>query len=156
MADVDKNGFLIDLSEKNYANFWEADYETLSRPEQVFRAVWDLESDVNNGGFDQYFFNASGDTSFDVVNALKAIGANKVAAVLSKAVALFGLDGPARDQSLREEQLENAGLGDEDLRAEKFEPLTAKFLEYPDDLTGLLYDYVLKNAANIRNVQLPV
>lgn len=64
---------LIALSESPDARFWRVDYHQLSPPERVFRAIWELEGEANNGGLDQYFFNSSGSLVPDVVDALKTI-----------------------------------------------------------------------------------
>jgi hypothetical protein len=63
----------------------------------VFVCVWELEADVNNGGFDQYYFNSSGDLAGDAVESLNAIGAKNTADVVRQANALFGAGGPAVD-----------------------------------------------------------
>ena len=51
---MDKNRYLAELAEHPGARFWRAPFESLSRPEQVFRCVWELESDVSVGGFEIY------------------------------------------------------------------------------------------------------
>ena len=48
---MNKNSQLIEISEKG--RFWKLDFDELTPSEQVFRAIWDLEGDVNNGGFEQ-------------------------------------------------------------------------------------------------------
>jgi hypothetical protein len=44
------NRRLIKLSESSTSRFWRLDYGDLSPPERVFLLVWELESEVNNGG----------------------------------------------------------------------------------------------------------
>ena len=41
-----------------YDNLAKFSWSELSEPERAFVAVWELEAEVNNGGFSQYFFNA--------------------------------------------------------------------------------------------------
>ena len=36
-----------------------------------------LEAEVNNGGFDQYFYNSAGDNTAETIQALETIGATK-------------------------------------------------------------------------------
>jgi hypothetical protein len=36
-------------------------WDALSDRDRILITVWELEADVNNGGFDQYFFNSAGD-----------------------------------------------------------------------------------------------
>lgn len=140
---MDKNEALITLSEQG--RFWKIAFEELSAPEQVFRAVWDLESDVNNGGFEQYYRNSSGDTACHVVRALTEIGARDAAGIVARANSAFPQASPPRDQGDREEQLEVIGPKNEDL----WDSLDDEFLSYPDDLTELLYEYVKRQRANI-------
>ena len=73
--DREMNRRLIRLSESPTSRFWRLDYKDLSIPERVFLVIWELESEVNNGGFQQYFYNSSGALAPHVVSALKAIGA---------------------------------------------------------------------------------
>jgi hypothetical protein len=115
----------------------------LSPFEQVFAAVWSLEGEVNNGGFDQYFFNSAGDHAAAAKIALVSIGALRTAAVLAQAMALFGSSGPSEDQSTRQEQLEVLAEASD----EPFESLDQEFLRYPEDLSELLASHMSKNAA---------
>ena len=140
---MDKNKQLIQLSERG--RFWRVPFDELSPPEQVFRAVWDLEADVNNGGFDQYFFNDSGDTAFAVVGALEAIGAHRAARIAAAANALFPGSTPPRDRDERQAQLDAL----EEKNKAVLEDLDQEFYRYPDNLIELLHDYVKRNAASI-------
>ena len=49
--------------------------------ELVVKLVEDFEAEVNNGGFDQFFFNSRGDFSIESLEALELIKANKTAAI---------------------------------------------------------------------------
>ena len=62
----------------------------MSEPERVFVAVWTLEADVNNGGFDQYYVNSSGDYAWFAPQALRAVGAEKTAEIVEQANTAFG------------------------------------------------------------------
>ena len=42
---------------------------SLSKPERYIRAVQEMRREVNNGGFDQFFHNNSGELAFDLVPA---------------------------------------------------------------------------------------
>ena len=144
---MDKNAALIRLSERG--RFWSVPFEELAVAEQVFRAVWDLEADVNNGGFGQYYSNSSGDTAFAVVDALKKLGALDAAEIVAEANAVFPHALPPVERDRRQEILralkpeQTAGL----------ERLDERFFAYPDDLTELLFAYVSKNAAQIQGAR---
>lgn len=140
---MDRNEVLIRLSETG--RFWQVDFEDLSRPEQVFRAIWELESEVNNGGFEQYYANSSGDTALAVVEALEAIGAREAARIVKAAHGVFPEGRPSPDATERQSALEE--LGPDSLA--RLEELDQEFFRYPDNLTALLYDYVREHAAQV-------
>ncbi len=56
-----KNQILIRLSESKNTQFGKEDFSRQSLPQKVFSAIWAVESEVNNGGFSQYFVNSSVD-----------------------------------------------------------------------------------------------
>lgn len=141
---MDKNKWLIALSERG--RFWREEFDDLSHAEQVFLAIWELEAQVNNGGFDQYFSNTSGDTAFAVVDALKTIGAPEAARIVAKATSVFPGSSPPRDREQRQRLL-NA-LPPE--REAVLDSLDEEFYGYPDNLTELLYEYVIRNVAEIQ------
>src|SRR5215510_10324950 len=49
-------------------------------------AVEQLQAEVNNGGFDQYFVNSAGDLAVEALEGLQLIGATKFENVLSRAL----------------------------------------------------------------------
>ncbi len=63
-------------------------------------STWELEADVNNGGFDQYFANTDGALIDEAITGFRLIGANRTAALVERArsargdrAALDALDG---------------------------------------------------------------
>jgi len=142
----DKNKWLINLSDEVLARLGDQEFETLSRPEQVFVCIWELEADVNNGGFDQYFFNGGGDHAQTAPEALAAIGAHSMKRIVEAALTVFGADGPPRDRNLRQSALE--ALSED--QATRLDELSQAFWAYPDDLTERLYDFVTQNIGDIR------
>jgi len=115
--------------------------ESLSAPERVFYITQSLEMEVNNGGFSQYFFNSSGDFANEVVNAFVEIGAIKTAEICKKAVAIFGEKVPA-DRFERDDV-----ISDNEELEEILCECDDAFYKYPDALTTLNYEYVMKNKA---------
>src|SRR5207247_5287224 len=83
---MDKNAFLIDLSESKRTDFGKVDFAQQSESQQVFSAIWELESQVNNGGFDQYFRNSDSDIISFAPSALRAIGASACAEIVEAAI----------------------------------------------------------------------
>ena len=61
---------------------------------------------MHNGGFDQFFFNSQGNHAAGTLDALRAVGAAKSRALLEKAMALFGSEGPSEDRDVRWQQMD--------------------------------------------------
>ena len=72
---MNKNKYLIDLSESDRTRFGKEYFVDQSLPQKVFSSIWAVKSEVNNGGFYQYFQNSSAETAPFVVQALDTIGA---------------------------------------------------------------------------------
>ena len=147
---MDKNSTLIALHESRDSAFGKLPYPELSPEERVFLHVWELEAEVNNGGFDQYFINSSGDHASEVVESLEAIGAVQAAAIAQKAISIaFGNSLPQEDESARNSVMRA-------LPEEKLEELSgcdSEFYLYPDNLTELLFSFVVANKGAIRGAQ---
>jgi len=106
----------------------------------VLSALWALEAEVNNGGFDQFFFNSAGDLAFYAPEALRSIGANRMAALAEEANSVFGPGGPPRDWETRRAQVRQFS----DEVQERLDRLDSQFYEYPDDIRKLLQAYLEK------------
>jgi hypothetical protein len=144
MADIE--AYLIPLSEKVCPRLWEEGWDSLSPAEQVFACVWQLEAEVNNGGFDQFYSNSAGDQAVETVAALETIGAGHTAAIVRRANALFGAGGPPKDRDVRENSLDAV----RDRNGGELEALDSSFYEYQDNLSQLLYAYVMAHRTEIR------
>src|SRR6185503_6796738 len=136
---MDKNGFLIDLSESKRTDFGRIEFAKQPEAQRVFSAVWELESQVNNGGFDQYFRNSDSDIIAFAPAALKAIGAKACAKVVEQAIKIISPLPAGQDE--RCESLDALS----EKKQDKLESLDSKFFEYPDNLTDLLFAYVAKH-----------
>jgi hypothetical protein len=135
---MDKNRILIRLSESDKTKFGKEDFARQSRPQKVFSAIWALESEVNNGGFSQYFFNSSNDSAEFVVEALNAIDAPQTADICRRAIqAAFPAGLPQTPEAVRTQA---ADFSDEILV--KLESLDQEFFSYPHNLTDLLFAFV--------------
>ena len=114
--------------------------ENLSAPQRVFYLNQNLEREVNNGGFHQFFFNSSGDNADETVRTLEAIGAVKTAQLVRRAMGRFPGGEVPRDQDQR--QL----LMVDNLSNRAFEELDGEFFAYEDPLTDLNFEWIRKNA----------
>ena len=132
---MEKNRILIQLVQSPQSQHGRVAYDKQSKPQQVFSAVWGLESEVNNGGFAQWFENSAGEMAVETEAALRAIGAPRTGAIVAKAVAVFPGGAPPRDHAARQRLLRTAS---DEVRS-TWECLDQEFFNYPDDLTSLLY-----------------
>ena len=100
---------------------------------QVANLIENMEAEVNNGGFDQLFYNSTGDNTAETIQALETIGAFAMADILKRAAAKFPGGTPPKDRFARQEILLQISPN-----AEAFEELDGEFYGYPDDLADLL------------------
>lgn len=112
------------------------DLAALSPVERVFYLTQTCEEEVNNGGFDQLFFNA-GCGLRELPEAFRAIGAPKTADICARAMAALGQAFP-EDRETRQTLLE---LREKEL-AETLQACDEAFLRYEEDLTALNAAYV--------------
>jgi uncharacterized protein DUF4375 len=138
---MDKNNILIALSESDRTKFGKEVFATQSAPQKVFSSIWAVESEVNNGGFSQYFLNSSCETAGFVVEAMKAIDAPRTAEICGRAIAAAFPEGLPADP----EEISSAAESFPDQTEEKLEELDNEFFGYPHNLTDLLFAYVSRH-----------
>jgi len=81
--------------------------------EQRYFAVSLLEGEVYNGGFDQFFWNSSGDYYALAVAGLEEVGASSSLVIVKKAAeTVFGTSGPPADQARRSSFVKHLDLND--------------------------------------------
>jgi Domain of unknown function (DUF4375) len=135
---MNKNSALIDLSESERTKFGKEEFSLQSFPQKVFSAIWAAESEINNGGFAQYFQNASSETAPFVVEAFEAIGAPRTADICRRAVAVAFPNGlPSAPEAIS-----SAAADFTDDITEQLETLDTEFFQYPHNLTDLLFEFV--------------
>ena len=138
---MDKNGILISLSESNLTKFGKEDFSEQSTAQKVFSSIWAVESEVNNGGFSQYFLNDSCETAAFVAEALDIIGAPRTADICRRAIAAaFPTGLPFDPESISAAAVEFSDETEDELNA-----LDGEFYQYPHNLTELLFAYVAKH-----------
>jgi hypothetical protein len=141
------NRRLIRLSENPTSRFWRLDYGDLSTPERVFLVIWELESEVNNGGFHQYFHNSSGALAPHVVGALKTIGAQAMAGIVQRALnAVVNTITSWSDDASRQARVNQLSSETQQL----LEELDQEYYACAEYLTPLLYKYVVDHRIEVR------
>ena len=116
------------------------DIEKLTASERTFYINMQLEAEVDNGGFSQFFFNSGGNFSNEIVSSMREIGAETTAKICEKAISVFGCEIPA-DRVKRQEMLENST---EDIER-TLHDCDDEFYKCQDNLLELNYQFVMKN-----------
>jgi hypothetical protein len=74
------------------------EYAALTADERFYVVVGRLKGEVNNGGFEQYFYNSAGDNYHEALAGLKLLGAHRAAELLEQAAELaFEGEAPPAD-----------------------------------------------------------
>lgn len=76
--------------------------ENLNEEERVVLAVEALEREVNNGGYDQFFVNASNQHAPTIAHALERIGCTDLASLTRDALAALHIEGPVTAEAVEE------------------------------------------------------
>ena len=120
---------------------WGESIDTLTQQQKNFYFNQNLEREINNGGFNQFYINSSGDFAHETVESLKAIGADKTAEILKNANGQFPNQTVPKDRAERQEIVEQI----EEEANIVWEELDQQFFAYEDDLNTLNLDYIRKN-----------
>lgn len=145
LSSPDTNNAIIEID--NYVCklcSWGDTLDRLTEPQKNFYFNQNLEREINNGGFNQYFFNSSGDFTHETITSLRTIGANKTADILQQAIDQFPNSTVPKDRSQRQEVLEKI----EDKANEVWEQLDQAFYKYEDNLYDLNIEYIKNNRSS--------
>ena len=109
-----------------------ADPACLPAGHQRLLAVGSLRTELNNGGFDQYFFNSAGDLAAIAAAAAEQAGATELASLIRQALELLNAADPS-DRMARQDALHR-------LKPEDFELLDQAYfaLEAATDFDDLM------------------
>lgn len=114
--------------------------EKLTENQKVFYYIQELDMEINCGGFDQYFFNSSGDNAIETIDALKTIGAKETAKMVQDAIDVF--DGKyTNNRGKRQDIMEQI----EDKSEEKWNQLDENFCDYPENWYDLMDEFIKKH-----------
>lgn len=103
----------------------------------ILAAHW-CQSEVNNGGFDQFFSNPTGVLAPEAEAGFRAIGLTEAADIVASAIAMFGPEYPrdreARDAAMDQmpHHLTESNLGGTFRRVDVFDELDERFYEALD------------------------
>ena len=136
--ELDANiGFiLLDKEErKGLASF--------TRGERFVYAIEGMVREVNNGGWNQFFFNSPGALAFDLAPALEAVGSKKNLSIAQRALKIFGKPASLGEDE-RSKQLAKVTRDGEN---NPWEALEGEFYENPEDLEAMMLEFIARNGA---------
>lgn len=115
--------------------------DSLNEYERTIFVTQELENEVNNGGFFQFFDNSSGQFASEIVQAFIKIGAEKTAEICRKAVEAFGQELPVDWEERRSllDQIANAAVAD------VLDACDTAFYSYEENLEALNAAYIRKH-----------
>lgn len=137
--------FLESFLDPFFNRLAEVGFKNLNEVEKTFIGICSLEGEVNNGGFDQWFFNSSGDWALETPQSLIRIGAEATARIVEEAISFFPGGNPSEDLEKRRKQMKEVN----DVIEMKWNELDNKFYEHEDDLEKLLAHYMKENKDTI-------
>jgi Domain of unknown function (DUF4375) len=115
-----------------------------SLPERIILAVASLEREVNNGGFNQFFFNSSRKYAYFVAEAFRLIGCPATASLCDQAVAAVSGQAVLGSKQLQQRAVDAS----EDLNA-RLHDLDTSFYKCPEPIEERLFAYIKANRSSI-------
>ncbi len=125
---------------------YEKEYETVmswNKSRQAIYMIWALEAEVNNGGYNQFYFNSSGQFYKHLPDALKFVGANKFADLTERANSTFEKENPKMTQ-YQDGTLEGFSKSYEDNPLNKFDDEFYKLYE-TENLQHIQVEFIKKH-----------
>ncbi len=120
-------------------------WDHLTDTERRLVAVQALEGEVLNGGFDQYFFNSTGNDAEVALAGLKDIGAKIAASLLERAMAVFPGGRPPADRQQRWKAMDQIKSSSKPV----WEKCDDEFYKFQEDLSQMSLAYARTNRAQI-------
>ncbi|SHN37355.1 protein of unknown function [Rhizobacter sp. OV335] len=136
MEDLD---YVLEVIEPWISQYLTHGAESLSQLEAVGVGVWLLDAEVNNGGFDQYYFNTRGALALETVQALRSIGAGEAASLLeaaNKDVPILPLPDDREERIVKLEEIAESS---------RFASLETEYYRGREDRIALLAEYLRKS-----------
>jgi hypothetical protein len=138
-ADVNNSINVLDIYLGKLCSYGD-NMDELNKYQRNFYLIQNLEREVNNGGFSQYFYNSSGEHANETITSLKAINADKTAQLLQHAIDQFPSGNVPKNRMERTKVLKTI----EAKATPVFNTLDRQFYNYDDDLNTLNIEYIRK------------
>lgn len=118
---------------------------SLTETERRLCAAHGLDGEINNGGFDQYFWNSTGNDAEVALAGLKDMGAVAAATLLERAMAVFPSGKPPADRQRRHEEMKKM----ESQSKPVWDQCDREFYDCKEDIDALCLAYAKKKRAEI-------
>ena len=115
-------------------------FTDLNDYEKTFIYIDIFENHTTNGGFEEFFWNSSGQFSHEILEAYEAIGATKTATLIYNAFTAFGEIPIPKDNAFRKKILI-------DLKSEAWDVLDQAFYKSKENIVPLILSFVARNSA---------
>ena len=145
-SDVNLLQTVFDNLTEKYARDDQKEFQTVTswnKPRQAIYIIWALEAEVNNGGFNQFYFNSSGQYAGLVPEALRLVGATKFADLVTRANAVYEKE-KEKIKKHQDETLEGFSKSYQDNPLNKFDDEFYALYD-EENLQQLQIDFVRKN-----------
>jgi len=144
--DSTEDDDLIQLVFDNLSLKIEDDYENshltiskLSPGRQAIYAIWLVDIEVNNGGFNQFYFNRQDYFAESAASGFELIGANEYAELMKRANKIY------KEQELGERQDGTIEGFSESYEDNPLNALDSEFYNISEDLVSLQVQFIRKN-----------
>lgn len=115
----------------------------LTKQEKTLYYLIVIDKEIYNGGFNQYFFNSSGDNAHEALNSFIEIGALKSAHIVIQAFNLWPNEIVPSDRNTRQNMLEEVEIYAND----SWEKLDYEYCKDEDKLIEKLFQFILNNSS---------
>jgi hypothetical protein len=119
--------------------------ENLTEEERIILAIEALETEVNAGGYDQFFRNSSKEYVPLIADALRRIGCSKAATLTRHAIRALGIQEP-----LTVKAIDRAMELDDPIRTEKLAECDKRYFDTVGDLAESVLEFIKKNRSEIK------
>jgi hypothetical protein len=116
-------------------------FTALNDYEKTFIHIDIFENHTTNGGFEEFFWNSSGQFSHEILAAYEAVGATKTATLIYNAFTEFGEIPIPKDNTFRKKILT-------ELNSDAWETLDQAFYKSKEAIVPLVLKFVAKNSAH--------
>ena len=136
---------VIDYIYTQVGQQYDREFEIVSALPEGFRSIhatWWVEAEVNNGGFNQYFWNSTGQFAQDAAAGFRLIGAIEHARLMECAISIY------QEDKERLQEFENRGTLEAFSESYEDNPLNElddKFYALREDLRALRVGFIRAN-----------